>query len=126
MSLQALRRKGTRETLLDRLNSLPLPPELEKLYGEIYDEIEQDLSSKDSKIVRDALTLLMYHDSRVSLSTTELIEAVFNIEETEQVLEGRKIFVDLCSDFVEINNVKDEFRLAHLSVKEYLEKRVEY
>jgi ankyrin repeat protein len=121
LSLQALKKKGSSEEVLKRLKQLP--QKLEKLYAEIYKEI-LELDRKDFQKTYQTLVLLMYQHTR--LHTLEVVEAVFKNYNTAQIPELASKLFGFASDFIEYDEYTDEWRLAHLSVKEYLESRPEY
>jgi ankyrin repeat protein len=123
LSLKSLRTKGRPETAIKRLNGLPL--ELKELYEDIYREI-MDIDPADFFIVQRTLLLIMYQ--RVPLGSTEVVEAVWEEQsENSGILQHRKqLLSDVCSDFIELDLNSGCFRLAHSSVRDFLESREDY
>lgn len=116
-----LKRKGGSEEVLRRLNSLPR--KLEGLYAAVYAEISE-LGKKDFERVYHIILLLMYQKTR--LRTIEVVEAAFGSCDNVQLPDLAIQLFEFASDFIEYDEETDEWRLAHLSVKEYLESRTEY
>lgn len=116
-----LKRKGSSEEVLKRLKGLPR--KLEELYAEGYAEITE-LGKKDFERVYHTFLLLMHQQSR--LHTIEVVEAAFGSCDNTQLPTLAIQLFEFASDFIEYDEKTDEWRLAHLSVKEYLESRMEY
>jgi ankyrin repeat protein len=124
LSLRSLRAKGRPETAVKRLRELPR--ELKELYDDIYEEIGR-IHPSDFLLVRRTLMLIMYQ--RVSLRSTEIVEAVWgdSLEDPSDVMGQRiQLLSDMCSDFVELDSNTGYFRLAHSSVRDFLESKEEF
>jgi ankyrin repeat protein len=124
LSLKSLRAKGRPEIAIKRLKELPR--ELKELYDDIYEEIGR-IDPSDFLLVRRTLMLIMYQ--RVPLRSTEIVEAVWDDSpEGPSDTMGQRIQLlsDMCSDFVELDSNTGYFRLAHSSVKDFLESREEF
>ena len=121
LSLQALyHSKGTPESMLKRLAELPA--DLDKLYTELYTSISE---LDEYLLVKKTLLLIMY--SRVSLTATELAQAVYSTSGPELPPEHQlPALLDLCSHFVEWEEGSNELRLAHASVRDFLESMTDY
>ena len=102
-----------------------LPPNLEELYVEIY---EQQISQYHGKAGRATIGhilkwLLFAHRQ---MNSFEFCTAVtLNLPISAGELDKEHI-LDLCHNFVIYDDTLDTFRFAHLSVREFLETRAEY
>ena len=105
--------------LVERLGKLP--PGLEKSYQDLYDHQMQVLGEEQSEVTRRILSWLLV--AKRPLTTTETCELVCAPEEPDM---SPETVVDLCFDLVALDTQLDRFRFAHLSVREFLEKRGEY
>src|SRR5277367_612316 len=124
LSLKSLRAKGRPETAIKRHKELPR--ERKELYDDIYEEIER-IDPSDFLLVQRTLMLIMYQ--RVPLRSTEIVEAVWgDSPEGPSGSMGQRIQLlsDMCSDFVELDSKTGYFRLAHSSVRDFLESREEF
>jgi hypothetical protein len=124
LSIQALKKKGSPEAVLRRLKQLP--QKLEQLYAEIYSDI-QELDPFDFDKVHQALSLLMFQNTvQTPLCACEILEAVFEEFSPAQMPDLGFRLVSFAANFIEFDEDSDEIRLAHLSVREFLESRAEY
>jgi ankyrin repeat protein len=98
-----------------------LPPDLERSYQVLYDTQMQNLGADQSKVVQRILSWLLV--AKRPLTTAEMCELVCAPEEPDM---GKETVLHLCFDLVTSDTQFDVFRFAHLSVREFLEKRNEY
>lgn len=109
----------------DVRNALDRPPKaLSELHGAVYAQILQ-LEPAGRSVAEKALKWLLC--AQRPLSSREFISAVSSGsgEERKQLILSEDI-LGLCCNFVVLDTELDTFRLAHLSVREYLEGRSEY
>jgi hypothetical protein len=119
LQVAALCRMKTAESVNYRLGKLP--PDLHKLYDEIYDRIEE-LAIPDLSTARATLTWLMY--AQRQLSADELLAAVSMVVGPSSLTPSTVL--DLCCNLLTLDQDSNSFMFAHLSVREYLETRKEY
>ena len=102
-----------------------LPPKLEQLYTDIYEErIMSYPGEAGQAILSNALKWLLC--AQRPLKSSEFCIAVaMNLPVLSQNLTTENI-LDLCNNFVVLDNELDTLRFAYLSVREFLEKRPEY
>lgn len=112
----------TDEAVRERIGRLP--PKLEDLYLELYEKFAKYPAEADRQITRNALSWLLCAQRR--LKSTEFLAALsmtprrcFGQVTKEQVL-------DMCCIMLAFDSTLNTFRFAHLSVREFLEKRPEY
>ena len=122
MQLQRLCELKTDEAIQERLGRLP--PKLEDLYLELYEKLIEDAAEVDREATVHAFSWLLCAQRR--LTSGEFLAALsitpqrlFKQLTTEHVLE-------MCSNMIVFDSTLDTFRFAHLSVREFLEKRPEY
>ncbi|GLA32884.1 hypothetical protein AnigIFM63326_001529 [Aspergillus niger] len=120
--MHTLQQKSSPEAQLKRLAQIPT--ELEALYLEIYEEMKNDLHPDDMDRVVKTLSLLIYQE--VPLKSNEIVEAIFEPDLNERMGERTATILDLCSHLVEYDSESTEFRLAHLTVKVFLDSQSEY
>jgi len=98
-----------------------LPPKLEQLYLEVYNELSSHEGDAGRTIIDSTLKWLLC--SQRMLHTSEFLMAV--AVNLDIAFEGITIdhILDLCHNFVLYDEELDVFRFAHLSVREFLEKR---
>lgn len=101
-----------------------LPPKLEQLYLEIYEKNLLKYSGDFGKsTIRNIMKWLLC--AQRQMKTSEFCTAVaMNILPGEDLT--KEHVLDLCHNFVVFDDSLDVFRFAHLSVREFLEKRAEY
>ena len=97
-----------------------LPKDLGLLYQRVYEQIERG-SEKTTKIVRRFLTLLLH--TEVPLKSGEFIEAILHGKEIKR---PEAYLIDLCKGLVEWHDDQDTFRLAHTTVRPFLEDKIGY
>lgn len=98
-----------------------LPEKLRDTYSKIYDQIS-DLSGPSLSIAERALRWLLY--SQRQLSSTEFLAAVSVDGSTVTVTED--LILSICSNLVVFDKALKVFRLAHFSVREFLEPHENY
>ncbi|KAH6662692.1 hypothetical protein B0J14DRAFT_685218 [Halenospora varia] len=115
-------RVRTDEAIRERLGRLP--PKLEDLYLELYKKLTKTSADTDREVTINAFSWLLYAQRTLTsikflaaLSTTPWRQ--FNQLTKEHILE-------MCSNMVVFDPTLDTFRFAHLSIREFLEKRPEY
>jgi hypothetical protein len=93
------------------------------LYAEIYEEMCEQ-TGDDFALAQQSFALIMYARSPTKCSL--IMDAVFKDYDPSEEKAFRSLLLDFCSHFVEYDDQRDELRLAHVSVREYLELRDEY
>ncbi|KAJ9401934.1 hypothetical protein DTO282F9_1224 [Paecilomyces variotii] len=94
-----------------------LPSALSTSYEAIYRRI-QSMNESSRQVAVQCLQWLLYARRRLSIS--ELVAAVSRPSKSSSRVLPRSI-VDYCCNLVVIDNEADTFRLAHLTVREFLE-----
>ncbi|PVF98990.1 hypothetical protein CPB86DRAFT_872963 [Serendipita vermifera] len=122
LQVAALCNRDEMKTVEDVKNRLGrLPRDLHKLYDEIYERIKK-MEAPELRITQTVLTWLLY--AQRQLSADELLSAVSITVGSASVLPDTVL--DLCFNLVTLNQTPKAFSFAHLSVREYLEGRMEY
>lgn len=101
-----------------------LPPKLEQLYIELYDELISCSGEAGRNIIEKTLKWLL--SSQRTLSTSDLLWAIAITLETPIEDLSKETILDLCQNLVIHDEGLNTFRFAHLSVREFLEKRSEF
>ena len=113
--LRALKRDEDVRTRLGRL-----PPKLEQLYLEVYENLIADQGPLSRAIIDNALKWLLCAQQK--LRASDFLAAVAaNLDTSEGDITIDDL-LDLCNNFVVYDDEQDVFRFAHLSVREFLEK----
>lgn len=101
-----------------------LPPKLEQLYVEAYDQLTSYSGDTGHCIIDNAFKWLL--SARRTLNASEFLWAVaINLTVPFEDV-TRQTVLDLCYNFVLYDEGLDIFRFAHLSVREFLETRSEF
>ena len=102
-----------------------IPPQLEQLYFEIYEKrVITHLGETGRSVLINALKWLSC--AQEQLKSSEFCTTVaMNVTVSPEDISKDRI-LDLCHPFVVFDDGLDTFRFAHLSVREFLEKRFEY
>ncbi|RYP43836.1 hypothetical protein DL768_009643 [Monosporascus sp. mg162] len=103
-----------------------LPPDLDTLYAEIYDILSSKPGESQRVVFRSVLSWLLC--AQRTLNSAEFLAAVSILPQTSggEVFVSRALILKCCNNFVVFDAQLDMFRFAHLSVREFLEKRQEY
>lgn len=102
-----------------------LPPKLEQLYLEIYEKLMMSQPKNAGKAaISGVLNWLLCAQRQIKSSELRFAVAL-NLDISLQGPTKERI-LDLCHNFVVFDDGLDMFRFAHLSVREFLEKRPEY
>ncbi|KAH7372269.1 hypothetical protein BKA66DRAFT_175722 [Pyrenochaeta sp. MPI-SDFR-AT-0127] len=103
-----------------------LPPDLHTLYTEIYGMLTSKPGKFHCAIVKNILHWLLC--AQRTLSTEEFLAAVSVDLQTGNgyIPMTKDLVLKICNNFVVFDSQLDTFRFAHLSVREFLEKRSEY
>jgi len=103
-----------------------LPPDLDTLYAKLYNVLSNKPGEFKMVIFRNVLSWLLY--TQRTLESTEFLAVVSTIPliSKDTVSISRDLVLKLCNNFVVFNAQLDTFRFAHLSVREFLERRQEY
>jgi predicted Fe-Mo cluster-binding NifX family protein len=103
-----------------------LPPGLYTLYDEIYDVASTAPGKLEVMVFKNVLCLLLC--AQRTLRTGEFL-AVVSVDltrKTGMISISKDLVLDICNNFVIFDSELDTFRFAHLSVREFLEKRPEH
>jgi predicted Fe-Mo cluster-binding NifX family protein len=103
-----------------------LPPGLYTLYDEIYDVASTAPGELEAMVFKNVLCLLLC--AQRTLRTGEFL-AVVSVDlrrKTGMISISKDLVLDICNNFVIFDSELDTFRFAHLSVREFLEKRPEH
>ena len=101
-----------------------LPPRLEQLYGEIYSELISDPGDVACSVIQSTLKWLL--SAQKTLHTPEFLWAVTIELDVPSKNTTKEIILGLCRNLVIHDEDLDTFRFAHLSVREFLEKKPEF
>ena len=101
-----------------------LPPKLEDLYVEIYDHLTSGPGTTDRTIVQNTLTWLLC--AQRTLRSHEFLCAVAVKAEMAAQELTKDMVLELCHNLIVYDNSLDTFRFAHLSVREFLERKPDY
>ena len=122
LQLDVLRALKRDEDVRARLGKLP--PKLEELYLEVYDNLISAQGEVGRSIIDNALKWLLC--AKEELHAPAFLQAVAaNLENSEEDITVESL-LDLCNNFVLYDQALDVFRFAHLSVREFLEQKLEY
>ena len=121
LQLQSLCSVRTDEAIQERLEQLP--PKLEDLYLELYEKLTKTSANADREVAINAFSWLLC--AQRTLTTGEFLAALSMTPRRHFKLTKEHI-LELCSNMVVFDSTLDTFRFAHLSVREFLEKRPEY
>ena len=122
LQLDVLRALKRDEDIRARLGKLP--PKLEELYLEVYNNLKSAQAEVGRSIIDNTLKWLLC--AKEELHASEFLVAVAaNLGTSEEDISVDSL-LDLCNNFVLHDEVQDVFRFAHLSVREFLEKRPEF
>ena len=101
-----------------------LPPKLSQLYSTLYENMLVPTGDIGRSIVRNTFKWLLC--SQRSMKSSEFLGALSSSSTTlgEDIIEEE--LLGLCSNFVVLDSELDVFRLAHLSVREFLENQQEF
>jgi Ankyrin repeats (many copies) len=113
---------STDDDIRERLGQLP--PTLETLYTELYNKILNLEGEYDSAICKNALSWLLC--AQQVLHTEEFLSAVSIVPNKGLIAVSKGQVLELCNNFVVFDEQLDTFRLAHLSVREFLERQPIY
>ncbi|OCK86125.1 hypothetical protein K432DRAFT_341989, partial [Lepidopterella palustris CBS 459.81] len=103
-----------------------LPPDLDTLYAELYDILSNKPGEFQMIVFRNVLSWLLC--AQRTLKSTEFLATVSIIPQAgkDSVFVSKDLVLKLCNNFIVFDAQLDTFRFAHLSVREFLEKRREY
>ena len=122
LQLDVLRALKRDEDIRARLGKLP--PKLEELYLEAYNNLRSSQAEVGCSIIDNTLKWLLC--AKEKLHASEFLVAVAaNLETAEGDISVDNL-LDLCNNFVVYDEAQDVFRFAHLSVREFLEKKPEF
>ena len=101
-----------------------LPPKLSQLYSTLYENMLDPTGDIGRSIVRNTFKWLLC--SQRSMKSSEFLDALSSSSTTlgEDIV--KEELLGLCSNFVVLDSELDVFRLAHLSVREFLENQQEF
>lgn len=121
MQLQSLCDVKTDEGIRERLGQLP--PKLEELYRQHYEKLTKASAEADREVTTNTFSWLLCAQRR--LASSELLAALLVRRQCSDQLTIDHV-LEMCSNMVVFDSTLDTFRFAHLSVREFLEKRPEY
>ncbi|CAI6331083.1 unnamed protein product [Periconia digitata] len=103
-----------------------LPPDLNTLYDELYKVLSTKPGRFSAIILKNSLSLLLCAQQK--MSTTEFISVVSVDTEsgTAVKITSKDLVLKICGSFIVFDQQMDTFRLAHLSVREYLEQQPKF
>ena len=102
-----------------------LPPKLEHLYLNLYEERIMSYPGEIGRAVLSNVLKWLLCAQRPMRSSEFCTAVAMNLSILSEFITTENI-LDLCSKFVVLDRGLDTFRFAHLSVREFLEKRPEY
>jgi hypothetical protein len=101
-----------------------LPPNLEDLYHELYKRLIKTLADADREVTINAFSWLLY--AQRTLTSREFLAVLSTTPRRQFNQLTKEHILEMCSNMVVFDPTLDTFRFAHLSVREFLEKRPEY
>jgi hypothetical protein len=101
-----------------------LPPTLETLYSEVYESLTTRTAERTSSIFKNILSWLLC--AQRTLKSEEFLTVISIIPNSGYEKVSNELVLDLCANFVVFDKGLDTFRFAHLSVREFLERKPEY
>ena len=122
LQLDVLRALKRDEDIRARLGKLP--PKMEELYLEVYNNLISAQAEIGRSIIDNTLKWLLCAKEELRASKF-LIAVVANLDTCEGDISVDSL-LDLCNNFVLYDEAQDVFRFVHLSVREFLEKRPEF
>lgn len=122
LQLDVLRALKRDEDVRARLGRLP--PKLEQLYLEVYENLISDQGPLSRAIIDNALKWLLCAQQKLRASDF-LVAVAANLDTSEGDITIDDL-LDLCNNFVVYDDEQDVFRFAHLSVREFLEKMPDF
>ena len=122
LQLDILRPLTRDEDVRTRLGRLP--KELEQLYLEVYNNLISVQGEVGQSIIDNALRWLLY--AQKELRSSEFLMAVVADLEISDGNLSVDTLLDLCNNFIVYDEGLDVFRFAHLSVREFLERKPEF
>ena len=121
LQLQSLCSVRTDEAIRERLRQLP--PKLDDLYFELYERLTKTSANADREVTIKTFSWLLC--AQRTLTSGEFLAALSTTRQPFNQLTKEHI-LEMCSNMVVFDPTLDTFRFAHLSVREFLEKRAEY
>ena len=122
MQLEVLCRLKLDSDVRSRLGLLP--PKLEQLYHEVYLELISDSGDEACNVIQSTLKWLL--SAQKTLHTPEFLWAVaIELKKSSREM-TKEMILDLCRNLVTYDEELDTFRFAHLSVREFLEKQLDF
>src|SRR5947209_4422913 len=122
LQLKSLCDVTTDEAVQERLGRLP--PKLEDLYSKLYEKLIKNSEDADREVTIYALSWLLC--AQRTLSSAEFLIALSKTPRRRVNQLKKEHVLKICSNMIVFDSVLDTFRFAHLSVREFLEKRLEY
>ena len=122
LQLQSLCSARTDEAIRERLGQLP--PKLEDLYLELYEKLTKTSANADREVTINAFSWLLCAQRK--LTSREFLAAMSTTPRRQFRQLTKEHILEMCSNMVVFDSTLDTFRFAHLSVREFLEKRPEY
>jgi hypothetical protein len=103
-----------------------LPPDLHDLYAEIYEMISTQPGEDQARVFKNVLHWLLC--AQATLGLNEFLCVVLMDPQSGNIVSvvSKELVLEICSNFVVFDAQLETFRFAHLSVREFLEKRAEY
>ncbi|KAH8653142.1 hypothetical protein BGZ60DRAFT_533332 [Tricladium varicosporioides] len=122
LQLQSLCSVRTNEAIRERLGQLP--PKLEDLYLELYETLTKTSADTDREITIGTFSWLLC--AQRTLTSAEFLAALSTTPRQQFNHLTKEHILEMCANMVVFDPALDTFRFAHLSVREFLEKRPEY
>jgi hypothetical protein len=122
LQLQTLCDAKTDEAVQERLGRLP--SKLEDLYLELYEKLTKESADADREVTINAFSWLLC--AQRTMSSAEFVAALSVTAQRSFSKLTKEHVLQMCSNMIILDSALDTFRFAHLSVREFLEKRPEY
>lgn len=97
---------------------------MEDLYFELYEKLTKDSEEADREVTINAFSLLLC--AQRMLTSAEFLAALSTTPQRNYGELTNDHVLQMCSNMIVFDSTLDTFRFAHLSVREFLEKRPEY
>jgi hypothetical protein len=101
-----------------------LPPDLYTLYGDLYDVLSKTPGERGAMVFNNVLRWLLCAQRRLNTDEFLAVVSVDPSDNTDLDPIAQEDVLDICNNFVVFDDQLNTFRFAHLSVREFLEQRL--
>ena len=101
-----------------------LPPDLYTLYGNLYDVLSKKPGDRGAMVFKNVLRWLLCAQRRLRTRDFLAVVSVVPSDKADSDPITKEDVLEVCNNFVVVDDQLDTFRFAHLSVREFLEQRL--